>query len=640
MIRRLAVLLGVMTAASVLTMAPAAAVGGEGDAWPSFTESSGCGAQRLRPPHADSTGWLSRETILRGPTADMFGRTVQQIFDELVRWEVPGSPEVLTMHRHTIPALEQVAIAIEERLDAGDRYRVSPDTTYGTAARTIAGQIRMSRHTFGIAMDLNAPQNPHRHDNVLITDMPEWWTQAFLDAGFCWGGLWIGSKDTMHFAWQGPAFTEGSELPLPYAPLTDPAALGTPDASVRVQPLPLPFTFATVLADGDGNSATDVIRLARSGPDVVVDVSVASRHHNACSARRSIAPGLAATAEQAVASGMGDWDGRGGQDLWVVTDDNGTLRLTVRWAFGGFTAETAATTRVTTPSSGAWVTTADVDADGALDLVIADGPSIAAWAIDPYSGATRNLWVRANPFADADHLMLGDDDLDNLPDLWAIEDGTVSVTHAANGWKTVDRRERPVSLPSRIDDAVVADYDGDGRRDLIVFYGTKKTVWLANTRLDDGLPLEVWFEYEEPDCDDDEITWNRQELRFSTSGWVAEGSYGWRSAQGLPVGCDPERDGCPIDVVTGRTFAEFLAWIDGLDAVGTDDDTAAARALRAAGYDTPCALDDEACWDEPMLRQDVSARFSIFLAQRRGDVPEPHRWVVTRTVEGPDRFPR
>ena len=86
MIRRLAVLLGVMTAASVLTMAPAAAVGGEGEAWPSFTESSGCGAQRLRPPHADSTGWLSRDTILRGPTADMFGRTVQQVFDELSRW--------------------------------------------------------------------------------------------------------------------------------------------------------------------------------------------------------------------------------------------------------------------------------------------------------------------------------------------------------------------------------------------------------------------------------------------------------------------------------------------------------------------------------------------------------------------------
>ena len=289
MVRRIATLLGVLTAASMLFASPAGAVGGEGEAWPAFTESSGCGAQRLSPPHAESTGWLSRDTILRGPAASMFGRTVQQVFSDLVGWRVPGSTETLSVHPRMVPALEVAAASIQERLDAGETYRISPESTFGTAARTIAGQIRMSRHTFGTAMDFNATRNPNRRDNVLVTDMPSWWTEAFLDAGFCWGGLWIGSKDTMHFSWQGPAFTEGVELPLPYAPLTTRQPFGTPDERTLVEPRPMPFTFATVLADGDGNGATDVVRLAQSNGDVIVDVSVASRQHNACSARRSIA---------------------------------------------------------------------------------------------------------------------------------------------------------------------------------------------------------------------------------------------------------------------------------------------------------------------------------------------------------------
>ena len=118
MVRRIATLLGVLTAASMLFASPAGAVGGEGEAWPAFTESSGCGAQRLSPPHAESTGWLSRDTILRGPAASMFGRTVQQVFSDLVGWRVPGSTETLSVHPRMVPALEVAAASIQERLDA------------------------------------------------------------------------------------------------------------------------------------------------------------------------------------------------------------------------------------------------------------------------------------------------------------------------------------------------------------------------------------------------------------------------------------------------------------------------------------------------------------------------------------------
>lgn len=620
----------------VASAAPAQAVGGEGETWPTFTESSGCGAHRMRPPHAEESGWLSKDDLLRGEAANYFGRSVREVLDDLVKWPIPGSSEVLAVHPSVLPALELAGATIEARLDDGDHYRITPSTTFSAAARTIAGQVRTSRHTFGTAMDINADKNPYRGDNTLITNMPDWWVDAFLDAGFCWGGLWIGAKDTMHFSWQGPAFTEGATLPLPYAPLTEPAQFGAIDASLFVSPRPLPDTLGTVLADGDGNGATDVIRLSVDRDDIIVDVSVASRRHNACSARRSIAPAFASVAQTAHTLGFGDWDGRGGQDLWALSDDGGRARLTVRWALGGYTAETAATTAIPMPDADTWVTSADVDADGDLDLVLVDASTATAWDVDPGTGGSTQLFERPNPHGAADHYLLGDKDLDNLPDLWAITDGVVAVSLATDRWTTVSSRQVPGQMPASIVDAVIADYDGDGRRDLIAFDGWSKRAWLGNTRLSDGLPLATWFEYPEPDCGDNEATWNRQELRFSTSGWVASGSYEWRTAHGFPVGCDPENDDCIPPPVTGTAFAEFLAWIDGLDPVGDHDTSAAGRAVRLAGYTSPCAIDDADCWSEPMLRSDVSAQFAMFLAERRGDVPEPHRWVLSTALPKDD----
>ena len=34
-----------------------------------------------------------------------------------------------------------------------------------------------------------------------------------------------------------------------------------------------------------------------------------------------------------------------------------------------------------------------------------------------------------------------------------------------------------------------------------------------------------------------------------------------------------------------------------------------------------------------MLRTELSAYFGMFMADRRGDVPNPHRWVVPSAVD-------
>jgi hypothetical protein len=283
---------------------------------------------------------------------------------------------------------------------------------------------------------------------------------------------------------------------------------------------------------------------------------------------------------------------------------------------------------VPTPTADAWISTGDYDADGAVDLFVIDAGSLAVWNIDPRSGDTVQILSVPVPSPSADHYFLGDADLDQRPDLWAIVAGDVGIATASDRYATVSIHHAPLSLPSRVVSAAASDYDGDGHADLVTFDGTAKQVWLANTRLPDGLPLEVWFEDPEADCVGDAPTHNLGDLQFSSSGWIAKGSYEWRAANGLPVGCDPEDDDCSPPIVTARSLAEFFAWIDGRDAVGSENEMMGPRAVARLGYVLPCSPQDAGCWDRSLLRTEVSYYYGRFLADRRDDGPSPHRWVA------------
>lgn len=626
----------VIVAVMSLQAAPAAAIGGEGEAWPAFTESSSCGAQRVSTPHASHTGWLSRSELLRGDFAAMFGRTVNAVHEELVLWQIPGSSESLAVHPWMVPALDAAARDLVAAQSADLSYRIDNGTTYSTASRTIAGSIRISRHAYGTAFDVNAAKNPNRSDNKLITDIPDWWRQAFLDAGFCWGGLWIGSKDTMHFAWQGPVFSGYDSLPLPYEPLTSPARFGTPDRVVDVLVRAPLGTLETVIADVSGNGAPDIVRLGTTGTDLLIQSSVASRNHNACSARTSVVADLGEAAKDAIALGFGDWDGRGGQDLWLLSDADGSLALTARFAFGGYTAETTSVLTIPTPPDDAWISTADGDANGTLDLFVVDDGHVTVWDVDPSSGAASVQQSVALPFtvpADAaGQFTLGDFDLDNLPDIWLVDNDQVKIAMAADDYRTVGSVQNLSGMPASFVDVAASDYDGDGRRDLIVFDGRSKSVWLGNSSMPDGHDPEVWFLDEEPECGENETATPLSELRFASSGWVAEGSYKWRRANGFSVGCNPEDDDCDTPLSTHTMVAEFFAWIDGLDAAAGNPELAAARALARAGYELSCPLPDEKCWSGFVPAAELSARFGMFLEQRRGIDLDVHRWVIPVAV--------
>lgn len=82
---------------------------------------------------------------------------------------------------------------------AGCRDIKRPDgTTTGTP----------SNHSYGLALDINAPANPNQTwTGTLTTDMPPWMPELFNDFGFRWGGhyprLGGATADAMHYEFCG-----------------------------------------------------------------------------------------------------------------------------------------------------------------------------------------------------------------------------------------------------------------------------------------------------------------------------------------------------------------------------------------------------------------------------------------------------
>lgn len=80
-------------------------------------------------------------------------------------------------------------------------YMLVKGWCWGYSCRAIAGTNRPSNHSWGLAMDINAPTNPYTSSGQ--HDLPDWFFAMFRRYGFGVGADYSGRKDWMHVEWQG-----------------------------------------------------------------------------------------------------------------------------------------------------------------------------------------------------------------------------------------------------------------------------------------------------------------------------------------------------------------------------------------------------------------------------------------------------
>lgn len=96
--------------------------------------------------------------------------------------------------------VDLTTMLVRETKARGYRFGTASDPSYGCwgySCRAISGSNNPSNHSWGLAVDINAPSNPYT--SPLVTDMPGWMPDLWNAYGFRWGGDYSGSKDAMHY---------------------------------------------------------------------------------------------------------------------------------------------------------------------------------------------------------------------------------------------------------------------------------------------------------------------------------------------------------------------------------------------------------------------------------------------------------
>lgn len=113
-------------------------------------------------------------------------------FPLLLSWDHSRSIGQFSCHKRLATVFESVFATI---LDRGLQARIK---TFGGcfAFRPQRSGVKLSTHSWGIAIDLN----PETNSQGSAGDMDSQVIEVFREAGFAWGGDWSGGRrDPMHF---------------------------------------------------------------------------------------------------------------------------------------------------------------------------------------------------------------------------------------------------------------------------------------------------------------------------------------------------------------------------------------------------------------------------------------------------------
>jgi hypothetical protein len=572
--RRIGSLLVTCGVAATLLAAPSpvAAAVGEGTANLSTNESWSCDQPSTDGSYAGRSGFLPDSELVGGPRADFFGRSIGEIRDSLVWWTIPmsGGHRILIQER-ALPAFNRAAENLAAEQAKGNFYTIKPSQTFAFSPRTIGGRYQLSLHAHGIAVDINSLSNPYRSDGVLISDMPAWFVNAWKDAGFCWGGDWVFSKDPMHFSWKGPAATPGyGAMPAAYpvdtvgtdysqTVLSTKTQFETPDPDRRY-----------LLGDGDGDGVADVFQLLDRDNGTRLEYSQTDRDHDWCAVGRDHAPELTVGDRIPL---LGDYSRVGRNDLLMVDTSGATLSIEVFLKREGFTESIMLETAIPVVAGDAHLL-GDHNRDGYVDLYVIH--RTAETSVDVYDGRddyATLLGSFVTPLGDTAGSLftLGDRDLDELPDLFVVTSsgGEAVVEVLPNGYETAGE-SFTVDISDEPADVLVNDYDGDGRGDLWFWdvSGTV-TVQLGNTAIPGTVP-GFWHNDPDWECDPDSPPYVFNGSFRDDDDNLHVTNIEIIQAAGVTKGCNPpyNDDYCPDGFVTRGEMAAFLVRALGL----TDDD--------------------------------------------------------------------
>ncbi|MGB8361940.1 MAG: M15 family metallopeptidase [Acidimicrobiia bacterium] len=611
--RRLVALTLVAAWALTLVPQPPALASDTSTRWEAFSESSGCDSPYTRTPFASKMGSLPNSEAILGPYGTYFGRSISEIRSHLVYWNVPYSGGRRTLvHEAMIPALNEVAANLAAQAAQGRVYNITSVGAF--VPRTIGGSYQVSRHGMGLAIDINPQQNPYRSDGKLITNMPQWFVDAWTQEGFCWGGYWQGIKDPMHFSWMGPAATPNTSDSLtPIPPKTSQTGFSGPTRDHRSEFAGAKATYLLGLADGSGNGVPDVIGL-RSHPDgAVVDVASSTYDYGYCSVFRWFISDT--TIDEADRIVFMDIDGDSGQDLVALKASGATMSATTALRVEQF--ENLSTSATGASSSSVAFTGADFNGDYISDLWEATvSGTVRIWQ---GPDLTTLLDEHSLPGGVPSLIAAGDRDGGDTPELFALYPGSsVDVLTFESGWAKVTSASVSAATAS-IDALAAGDFDGDGRADIETLADGVVTAYLGNSST--GIPADRWFLNPDWDCQETSpVTLSYQGSFYDDEGSIFEANIESIAASGVTQGCNPPfKDAfCPKSVVTRETMAAFLVRALGLtenthpgfvDVPAGSTFEADIGKLATAGITKGCnpPANDRFCPKDPVSRQTMAA---------------------------------
>ena len=140
-------------------------------------------------------------------------------------WPSCSSDRVITVVTKSgirLPVRREIAplvVGLVRDLERGRKKPMTQGWCWGFACRAISGTQTASNHSWGLAIDLDAPENPYmsatahasahalrkefKNGKVLRSTMPLNASKIAAKWGFRWGGDYTTKPDPMHFEFMG-----------------------------------------------------------------------------------------------------------------------------------------------------------------------------------------------------------------------------------------------------------------------------------------------------------------------------------------------------------------------------------------------------------------------------------------------------